>query len=64
MKKKALYFLILQERIETISREQGPSLQQYFVEKRMTSRFLSSTYLLKSTICLKKHYSPRAKSDC
>ncbi|CAI8351694.1 MAG: Uncharacterised protein [uncultured Bacteroidota bacterium] len=33
MKKKAFYFLTLLAGIVTISCEQGPSLQQYFVEK-------------------------------
>jgi len=33
MKKKALYFLTLLAGIVNISCKQGPSLQQYFVEK-------------------------------
>ena len=40
MKKKAFYFLTLLAGIVTISCEQGPSLQQYFVEKIDDPSFL------------------------
>lgn len=40
MKKKALYLLILIIGITTFSCEQGPSLQQYFVEKMYDPSFL------------------------
>ena len=40
MKKKAFYFLTLLAGIVTISCEQGPSLQQYCVEKMDDPSFL------------------------